>query len=158
MAIFMNYTDIPGDVTAKGHETWIEISSFQFGVGRGVTSPTAGSKDREASDPSVSEIVVSKTSDTSSNKLMMAALQGEGVDVTIDFVRTDKGQLETYMQYKLNGVLVSGFSVSSGGDRPSESVSLNFTKISVTNTPGGDINETGTPDTVGWDLGAQAPL
>jgi type VI secretion system secreted protein Hcp len=29
----------------------------------------------------------------------------------------------------LDGTLISGYSISSGGDRPSESLSLNFTKI-----------------------------
>jgi type VI secretion system secreted protein Hcp len=129
MPIYMLYTNIPGDVTATGHEKWIECNSFQWGVGRGISAPTGGTEDREASAPSVSEIVVTKAQDIASVNLLTAALQGEGVDVTIDFTKTDKGKLETYMSYVINNTMISGYSVSSGGDRPSESLSLNFTKV-----------------------------
>src|SRR5258706_6606126 len=40
--IYMQYEGIKGDVTAKGHEGWVELSSFQWGIGRGITSPTGG--------------------------------------------------------------------------------------------------------------------
>src|SRR4029077_18780440 len=99
MPIYMNYNDIPGDATAEGHEKWIEVNSCQWGVGRGISSPTGGSADREASAPSVSEIVVTKPTDVASTKLFDESLEGEGADVTIDFCKTDKGKLETFMQY-----------------------------------------------------------
>jgi len=154
MPIYMNYNNgaIPGDATAEGHEKWIECNSFQWGVGRGITSPTGGSADRESTAPSVSEIVLTKETDQSSPKLLNESLQGEGQTVVIDFCKTDKGKLEVYMTYTLTDTMISGFSVSSGGDRPSESVSLNFTKIEYKNTGMGAANETGTPETVTYDL------
>src|SRR5215813_4741941 len=152
MPIYMNYNDIPGDATAEGHEKWIELNSCQWGVGRGITSPTGGSADRESTAPSVSEIVLTKETDQSSPKLLNESLQGEGQTVVIDFCKTDKGKLEVYMTYTLTDTMISGFSVSSGGDRPSESVSLNFTKIEYKNTGMGAANETGTPETVTYDL------
>lgn len=39
---------------------WIEISSFQYGVGRGISAPTHGASDREGSTPSIGEITVHK--------------------------------------------------------------------------------------------------
>ena len=47
-------------------------------------------------------------------------------------VETGEGQLETYLTIKLTNTMISGYSFSSGGDRPSESISLNFTKIEYT--------------------------
>ena len=49
MPIYMNYDNktVKGDVTAKGWEDWIELNSFQWGVGRGIASPTGGHEDRE---------------------------------------------------------------------------------------------------------------
>ena len=152
MPIYMDYNSIPGDVTADGHAKWIELNSFQWGVGRGITSPTGGSADRESTAPSVSEIVLTKETDQSSPKLLNESLQGEGQTVVIDFCKTDKGKLEVYMTYTLTDTMISGFSVSSGGDRPSESVSLNFTKVEFKNTGMGAANETGTPETVTYDL------
>jgi type VI secretion system secreted protein Hcp len=120
MPIYMNYDNlaIAGDVTAAGHEKWIEVNSFKWGIGRGISSPVGASADRESSAPSVSEVVVSKASDVSSAKLFSEALQGEGKTVQLDFCKTDKGQLEVYLSLILTNCMISGHSVNSGGDRP----------------------------------------
>jgi type VI secretion system secreted protein Hcp len=152
MPIYVKYAAIDGDVTAKGHEKWIEVNSFQWGVGRGISSPTGGSADRESSAPSVSEIVVTKPTDIATVKMLDEALEGEGVDVTIDFVKTDKGNLSVYLSYTLNNTMISGYSMSSGGDRPQESLSFNFTKIMCRDIGLGAKNEDGQPATVGYDL------
>ena len=153
MPIYVQYGKITGDVTAAGHEKWIEVNSFQWGVGRGISSPTGGSANRESSAPSVSEIVVTKPTDSSTSKLLDESLQGEGEDVTIDFVKTDKGKLEVYMSYTLNDTLISGFSMSSGGDKPQESVSFNFAKIALKTIEMDVKGAAGTPATVTYDVG-----
>ncbi len=154
MPIYMNYNDlaIKGDVTEEKHAGWIECNSFQWGVGRGVSSPTGASADRESSAPSVSEIVVTKATDLASPKLLNEALQGQGKKVVIDFCKTDKGLLTVYMTYTLEDCMISGYSVSSGGERPSESCSLNFTKVEYKNIPQKDDGTPGTPETVAYDL------
>src|ERR1700735_1771019 len=101
MPIYVKYGSITGDVTAEGHEKWIEVNSCQFGVGRGISSPTGGGGGREASAPAMSEIVVPKPTHGSATKLFDESLEGNGQDVTIDFCKTDKGKLETYMTYTL---------------------------------------------------------
>ena len=131
MPIYMKYDGIEGDTTEEGHKKWIEVSSFQWGVGRGIASPVGGSLDRESSAPSVSEITITKAQDTATIKLIDASFQGEGKTVNIDFCKTDKGKLEVYLTYTLTNTMISGYSISSGGDRPSESLSLNFTKVEV---------------------------
>ena len=110
MPIYIKYGDIKGDVTAEGHkgsDGWVEVNSFQFGIGRGIASPTGGSSDRESSAPSVSEIVVTKPMDKSSFSWMEKSLWGEGEDVQIDFCKTDKDKLEVYTTYKLKDAMVS---------------------------------------------------
>jgi len=130
MAIYMKYADIEGDTTAKSHEQWITLQSCQFGVGRGISTPVGSSHNREASTCSVSEIVVTKMLDAASGPLWQELVKNtSGKDVTIDFTSTSGGADNTYMFVKLTNTLISGMSFSSGGDRPSESVSLNFTKI-----------------------------
>jgi type VI secretion system secreted protein Hcp len=152
MPIYMKYGDIKGEVTAKGHEHWIEVNSFQWGVGRGISSPTGASGDRESSAPSVSEITVTKGLDSSSVNLLQEALAGEGKKVTLDFCKTDKNELVKYLSFELENTMISGYSASSGGDRPQESLSLNFTKISMTETGSDAAGSTGQPSTVGYDL------
>jgi type VI secretion system secreted protein Hcp len=160
MPIFLNYDGIPGDVTTAGHEQWIEITSWQFGVSRAMTSSSASAADREGSTPSVSEVVVTKVTDGASTNLFRASLGfgqgGEGKTVKIDFCKTDVSQPEPYLQFELDNTLVSGWTASSGGDRPTESVSLNFTKITMNNIGMGAANATGQPDRATYDLSTQA--
>lgn len=155
MPIYMNYDNlaVKGDVTATGWENWIEIKSFQFGMGRGIASPTGGSADRRSSAPSVSEISVSKDQDTATGPLVTAALQGGGVTVIFEFVKTSAGQLAKYMKYTLTNTIISGWSTSSGGDRPSESISLNFTKIEVDPTTIDATGKIGTANPITYDIG-----
>jgi type VI secretion system secreted protein Hcp len=157
MPIYMNYDGVTGDVTAKGHENWIELSSFQWGIGRGITSPVGGSKDREASAPSVSEIVVTKISDNSTTDMLKQSLTGDGKTVKIDFCKTDKDQFTPYYQIELDNTLISGLSFSSGGDRPMESISLNFTKVTFTDIQLSETNDDGSPVRVGYDLALGTP-
>jgi type VI secretion system secreted protein Hcp len=154
MPIYMNYDDkkIKGDVSADAYKDWIEVNSFQWGVGRGISTPVGKDSDRESSAPSVSEITLTKIQDAGTIELLEAALHGEGVKVIIDFVKTDNKKLETYLSYTLEDVLISGYSVSSGGDRPSESLSLNFTKIECKYTPMKSKNETGDPKSTTYSL------
>jgi type VI secretion system secreted protein Hcp len=153
MPIYVQYAAIKGDVTESTHAGWIEVNSFQWGVGRGISSPTGGSSDREASAPSVSEIVVTKPMDLATTNVLDEALEGEGKDVTIDFCKTDKGQLVVYLSYVMNNTMISGYSLSSGGDRPQESLSFNFTKIACTAKTVDPTNAEGSPATVTYDIG-----
>jgi len=131
MAIYMKIPDIPGDTTQGNHKQWIEVNSFQFGVGRGVSTRTGSASDREASEPSVSEIVVTKLLDKASVKLFQAATQNqEGKKVEIHFCSTAQAG-QNYLEVELSETIVSGWSISSGGDRPSESMSLNGTKVNI---------------------------
>jgi type VI secretion system secreted protein Hcp len=152
MPIYMSYDSVPGDVTESGHTKWIEVNSFQWGVGRGISSPVGGSEDRESSAPSISEVVVTKDNDSASVKLLDEAYQGEGKTVKFDFCRTEKSKLQVYLQVTLTNTMISGFSMSSGGDRPSESVSLNFTKIEYKVTPMGAAGAAGNAATTTYDL------
>ena len=158
MPIYIKYTNpaINGDVTTAGFEKQIEINSFQWGVGRGVGSPTGASGNREASTPSVSEITVSKSLDNASGNLLKESLSSGGKStLVISFVRTDGNGADTYLEITLTDTMISGYSMSSGGDRPSESLSFNFVKIEVKFTPMNADGSKGSPFPVTYDLGLQ---
>ena len=134
MAIYLHVDGLEGDVTAAGHEGWIECESLQWGVGRGITTPTGSSQERESAAPSVSEVSIVKIMDKCTPKLFEQACVGTAKLVKIDLVQTG-AQLDTYMSYELENSLISGYSVSTGGDRPAENLSLNFSSISSTVIP-----------------------
>lgn len=130
------------DALTKGHSSsqgssWIELNSFQWGVGRGITSPrdpqSGGAANRESSRPSVSEIVITKRTDVASPLFSQAALHDRGDNCELHFDKANTSNDQPYMTILLKNVMVSRFSMSSGGDRPMESLTLNFTKIEYKN-------------------------
>ena len=152
MAIYMLFGDVKGQVTEDKHKGWIELNSFQFGVGRAVSSG-AGGQTRESTAPSISEIVVSKLNDKASPKLYEDSLAGTfDSKVTIEMTQTTKKATETYLKIELEACGVSSYSISSGGDAPMESLSLNFTKIQYIPSPLDDKGSPKAGDKVGYDL------
>lgn len=152
MAIYMNYNNIPGDVTETGHSTWIELSSFNWGMGRGISTSVGSGAERKSTAPSVSEVVVTKDNDVASGKLLVEAFTGEGQTVQIDFTRTNKDKLNVYLTITLTNTIISGYSMTSGNDRPTETVSLNFTKILVSTKQMGADGSDAQPDRLLYDL------
>ena len=142
MPIYMKYEGIDGPLTGK-YKGWIELESAQLGTHRSSTSPTGRGEDRDASVPSVSEIVVTKLTDSASTHLYREALWGSSKKVRIDFLKKDGdgagAVLSPYLSIELENALISSYSASGhgqGGARPMESLSLNFTKISFNRLAG----------------------
>lgn len=162
MAIYMNFNNKTpaGNVTAKGYEDWIEVDSFNFGVGRGVSMEAGAVANREATRPSISEVTVTKRIDAASGGLFKASVTGdEGVKVEIHVVQTGAKSVEKYAVYKLEDVLVSSYSMSaSAGGPPSESLSLSFSKIEAELNHADKTNKNPKNLRVGYDLTTATPL
>lgn len=155
MAIYVNYDGIQGEATQQDHKKWIDILSLSWGVGRGISTVTGNSSGREVAEPSVSEVTLVKMFDSATPKLFTEALVGnQGKTVKIDLVSSGNPGV-TYCTYTLSNALISSYSVSTSGDRPTESVSIDFTKLEFKFTPYDDKNKEGTPVTVTYDLGTK---
>ena len=116
-------------------------------------SSGAGGATRESSAPSISEIVVTKYFDNSSAKLYQDFVAGSfDTKVQIKMTTTTKTKVETFLTYELSDCGVSSYSQSSGGDAPTESLSLNFVKIMVTPTPLDKSGQIKKGDVVTYDL------
>jgi len=126
MPIFMKFGSITGDERGK-YRGWIELQSAQINA-------NLHGQQGSVKNPATSEVVITKTQDGSSSDLFRQSLWGEGVSVTIEFVRP--GPLQTpYMKIELENVLISNFSVSGHNgvrSKPLENLSLNFSKITYT--------------------------
>lgn len=121
--------EIKGDSKVDGHADWITLDSCQFGVGRSITSSGGGS-DRDTSNPSFSEMTFTKSTDIASGDLFYQAINGKSLgEATVEFIQTSGDKLQTYLIIKMSDAIVSSYSMSSGGERPSESFALNYTKI-----------------------------
>jgi len=150
--LFKFKKEIKGEATTKGFEGWLNASSMQFGVGRSVSSPSGGTGKREVSAASISEVTFSRESDLASPEFFYQACGGQTLELaTINIVQVENNEPKVHVAIELTDPIVSGYSVSSGGDNPSESVTLNFTKISFQyNSFDGKKVTSGTPKK--WDL------
>ncbi|MBM3546262.1 MAG: type VI secretion system tube protein Hcp [Alphaproteobacteria bacterium] len=152
MAIYMKYEGIDGEATHENHKKWLDINSLQWGMGRAISTKAGASTNREASEPSVSEVTITKLMDSASPKFFTESCTGAaGKKVEIHLVTTGSPG-NTYAEYTLTDGLVSSYSMSSGGDRPTESISISFTKVEYKFTPYDNKNKAGTPIAVSYDL------
>lgn len=156
--ILLNFaTKIKGTAILDAHADWITISSMQLGVGRAI-STSGGGTDRDTSNPSFSELTLTKMTDIASADLFMQAIAGKSLGkAELHFIQTggstSKGQV--FMKIDLEDAIISSYSVDSSGERPTESFSINFTKISYQyDSFDGTSVKTGTPKK--WDLTANA--
>jgi len=78
-------------------------------------------------------VVTKVTDNVSSPLLFQEGAIGEGVVAVIDFVRNDGS---VYLRVTKSNTMIGGYSVLSGGDKPMESLSLNFQKIDFKIDPG----------------------
>ena len=129
-AIFIKFPNgIAAETSQTGHEESVAATSVQWGVSRAVSSSFTSSG-RETSTPNFSELVFTKMFDSSSNDLALAAAKGKSMDeVTITFRKDTGDDQMDYLVYTLKDVLISSYSMSSGGETPMESLSLNYTKL-----------------------------
>ena len=154
MAIYVNWKGIDGSVTAKGYVNQIEVDSFGFGVGRGISMEAGNMTNRESSPPSITEISISKTMDNSTSGLFKESLTGsKGKTVEINFVRTGSDKMIKFVSYELHDVLISGYSVSANSSgEPVETLSLSFSKIVFAHEASDGSNKAGSPMRVGYDI------
>lgn len=155
-AIFIKFPNgIAAETTQAGHEESVAASSVQWGVSRAVSSSFT-SAGRETSTPVFSELVFTKMFDSSSNDLATAAAKGKSMDeVTVTF-RKDTGEDQMdYLIYTLTDVLISSYSLSSGGETPMESISLNYTKIQAKYVKQADDHSAGSEHEFEYNLRTQ---
>jgi type VI secretion system secreted protein Hcp len=147
---FLKLDGIDGEVTAAGHEKWIEVESFSWGASNPTTigSATGGAGAGKVQMQDFSFVLpFSKAS----LDLFMKCATGERIrEATLSASRIAGGQLTDFIKWRLSDCLVSSYQSTGSENAPTDSLSLAFAKIELT-----DMfikGETGTPLSVGWDV------
>jgi type VI secretion system secreted protein Hcp len=154
-AILLDIPDIKGQSLLKGFEDKIEVLSFSHGVAMQVTASPSASE-RTSGKPNHQDMTISKYVDLSSCPVIAACNASTNLKtVTLTVGRNDSGAVLPYMIVTMDNVIVSSVSYSSGGgDRPVETVTLNYTKITWAFTEQkSDLGKKGNNGAV-WDLAA----
>ncbi|MEM7497546.1 MAG: type VI secretion system tube protein Hcp [Pseudomonadota bacterium] len=152
MPIYMEIEGIMGDATHETHKNWMDIESLHWNVSRNMNTSAGSSANREASEPTVSEVVLTKVTDSSSTKLFAEACSGRTGKLTTIHLVTTGNPGETYVEYKLTNTLVANYSVDTTGDRPVETIRLNFTKMEVKYIPHDENHSPLSPMIASYDL------
>lgn len=127
---------VTGTSTVPGHEGWIDAASYQWGTGRGISSPRGTEGERKVSSASVSEISMSRLCDASSVELFKLAFLATPLPkVTIRLVDTEHRTEPVRFEVTLTEVYLSGLSCSmdlrSQDARDVESFSWNYGTIAI---------------------------
>lgn len=144
-SLFLKLEKINGESTAKGHEKELEVDSWQFGMGRS-SGPSAGAS-RAPTRVCISDMTVTRQLDSASPAIMNGILIGLNI-ANAKLTYVDNGEEpQDRMTIEMTGVLLNSYSVSSGGDRPYESVGFSFATANVKYIPQKPDGSPGTPTT-----------
>ena len=128
--IILDLPGVAGECLLTGFADKIECLSYSHAVAMQMTSDVSN-KERTSGKPNVQDFTISKYMDKASPVLNQACCEGRKIgDATITVGRNEAGAVMPLMVYTLKDAMVSSVSAaSSGGDKPSETLTLNFTAI-----------------------------
>ncbi len=145
--------EIPGTCTMDKFEKQIELLSFSHGVAMQITGDVSNTE-RTSGKPNHQDFTITKYLDQSSPKINEACCKGDNfTSVEVVVGRNDKGAVIPLIKYTLKNVVLSSVSIGGGGgDKPVETVTLNYNHITWDfHTQKAEGAEQGHVDTK-WDL------
>ena len=133
-ATYIWFDGIPGEAQDKDHKNWSDVLSVNYQIKQSGSMHVGGGGGSGKAE--YGDFVVHKKIDKASPKLNLLCFNGKHMDeVIIDNTAsyTDAGRV-TYLQYKLEKVLVTSVDTTFTGDEQvgTEKVTLSFKKITCT--------------------------
>lgn len=127
---------VKGEATADGLKDYMEIMSYSFGASNPASIGT-GSGGAGTGKASLSSFNVMKFSEAGSAELFQRSCEGKHFPKAKVVLRkaTGEGGQSPYLEYEFEEVYIDSiqWSGSSGGDdRPTESLSFSFAKLTIT--------------------------
>lgn len=150
---YLNCDPIKGESTDEKHKDWIEVFSFSHSLSQPM-SGAGGTGGRGAARADFGSFAISKSVDNATVDLNMYCAKGTHIAKVELEVCQETDEKVCYLKYELENAMIQSVSINGGGsDRPTETVSFVYDKISWSYTP---VNNDGTAGTtVGpkkWNL------
>jgi type VI secretion system secreted protein Hcp len=148
--MFIKIDTIDGESTDKTHGKEIDVLSWSWGASQSGSMAMGGG----AGKVSMQDFTFTKSLDKSSPKLFEALATGKHLKEA-KLVLRGSSSME-YLVITFSDVLISSYSTggSSGEDRPTESISLNFAQIKMSYVEQDASGRAGAATEFGWDLKA----
>ena len=121
---------IDGTSTMDKFAKQIELLSFSHGVAMQITGDISNTE-RTSGKPNHQDFTITKYLDQSSPKLNEACCKGDNfTSCEVVVGRNDKGAVIPLIKYTLKNVVLSSVSIGGGGgDKPVETVTMNYNHI-----------------------------
>lgn len=150
--MFLKIDGIEGESLDDKHKNEIELLSFSWGATQPGSAGHGGGSG--VGKVQVHDFQCAKYFDKSSPKLFEACATGKHTPKVVLTCRKAGGAQQEYMKVTFSEVIVSSIQDSgSGGDSlPTESVTLNFSKIEIEYKPQDEKGNLGGVVKAGWDL------
>lgn len=143
---------IKGNCQITGYVDKVIVLSYSHGVTL-PHQPDAANTERTAGRPAFTAMSFSKMSDLSTTEMYKACTQGTKIGTAkLHVGRVENGNYMAFLTYEFTNAMIASISTSGGGGVPSDSFTLNFTKIKVDYTKQkADSTNAGTA-TWNWNL------
>jgi type VI secretion system secreted protein Hcp len=156
---FLKLAGVDGEAQDATYKGWIDIFSWSFGASQSGSGGHVGGGSG-AGKVNMHDISVTKRTDKSSADLFLKCANGKHYDEATILARKAGEKPCEYLKIKMSQVFVSSYNLggSHGDDTPTESITLNFTKIYMdyqiqkadgSGTPAGQM---------GWDVAQNTKL
>jgi len=150
--MFLKIDSIPGESQDSKHTGEIEILSWSWGMTQsGTTHLGSGAG---AGRVNIQDFQFIKTTDKSTPLLLLKCANGQHIPEATFVVRKAGGEAIEFFKITMTDLIISSISTggSEGGDRPTESISLNFSKVEWSYTEENKDGKAGTKTTLGWNV------
>ncbi len=136
MAAYLKLDGFTGNVTKGQYVGWIEVESYSWGFSVPVQTTVGSSTNRmSAGKVTPGDIHLVKKQDQTSAKFMLDSMNGATIPTAVLAVTmpSASGGSDKYMEYTMTNVITSAYNTSGsqGQHEPMENVSLNFTKVQI---------------------------
>jgi len=125
--MFLMLDGIKGESNDDKHKGEIDIHSFSWGLAQSGSGHSSTGQGTGKVD--VSDISIMKNVDLSSPTLQLACANGKHIAKGKLTVRKAGENPLDYLTFDFEGLFVSSYQISGSSETPSESISLNFSKV-----------------------------
>lgn len=117
---YMKISDIKGESTDKDHQDWIDVLSVDWGGSEPGSDRASGS----------GEVVLVRHFDKASPEILEKIAEGKHIpSIELDAPAERVGAAQPHARYRLEKVRITSYSIDASGDRPVETITLNYGKV-----------------------------
>jgi type VI secretion system secreted protein Hcp len=152
--MFLKIDGIQGESKDDKHKDEIELLAWSWAEAQ--TGSAARGGGMGSGKVEMHDITFSKHVDKATPKLISKCATGEHIPKALLAMRKAGGEQKEYLKIELDDVMISSYSTSgsTGGETPTENVSLNFGKIKVEYFEQDNKGTMTSVGSAGWDVKA----